>query len=355
MAFASDLHSQRFAQGLAALVLLAAVGCSGGTESSVQPAPSPVASAPVSAPVAGATEPVPGAPPDAYVFTGDVEASLFTELRFGVAGRVEVVRVRPGDRIREGAVLASLDTIDRTEALRETRRRLKDGRSVAVGGRTHRPGNKPPAYIRQEMEARQLELKEEERRARAQKRRMTEAMKHEGQEGATRVVTSGTHRRGRRDRASRADIGGRTSDDRLAVALLDDLDQRRLRLEREIRESDLTSPLTGVVVMVGVREGQQVQTRGGDAAFVLLDPSDFVVRIGVPTELASVLQEDEGAWLDLGGASAAVSGTVVLIDSTVYESVRPGEGNIQDILIRPDPAVLDGLEVGQPVRVALRR
>ncbi len=300
--------------------------------------------------------PVSGAPVDVLLFEGAVESSLFTELRFAVAGRVELVRVREGDLVRKGAVLVSLDRIDRNEQLEETRRRLGEAR-VAAGrgsGGAARTGQIPD-YLRAEIQRRLRAAEDDQADLAATKRALGRAGRLEGREGMNRVLATRAYRAGRKAQSRSREVDERTADERLAVALMAALEQREKRLERELEECDLVSPFAGVVVMVRVGEGQAVQTRGGDAAVVLIDPADLIVRTAVPEALAEILGPGEDAWLEFEQPAVAGTASVLAVDTVSYAVPGMAGGFARDVLLTAEPGLLSGLRIGAVGRVALRR
>ena len=346
------------------LCVLALLWACGGTEEPTEgseadvsgdPGESEPAAAERSVTVSGTdAKPIAGAPPDAYVFVGEIEASQLTEVRFSVAGRVERVLVESGTRVQVGTVLARLDELDRREDLDTVRERIATARSVipSVGGR-HRPGKELPSYLEEEMELRLEELEGKEAEAKRRLKRLQEAALREGQAGATREALA-TQSPGA-GAARRRTVASRTANERLAVALITSLEQKKRRLERELRDSVLESPVDGAVIRVGLSEGDEVETRGEDPALLLLDVQDLVVRTAVAAPLAAVLQEGEDAWVEIEGLSGARMVTVQYIDPMQYESSVGGGQSVQDVVLTLPERDAGELEIGQFVRVAIRR
>jgi multidrug resistance efflux pump len=189
----------------------------------------------------------------------------------------------------------------------------------------------------------------------ATKRALVRAGRLEGKEGMTRVLGSRAYRKGKRSRSQHRYIEDRTADERLAVALLDSLEQRERRLVRELDECDLLSPFEGTVVMIGAREGQAVQTRGGDPAFVLIAPSDLVVRMPVPEKLAKILGSGEDAWLEFDQTGASGNAKILGVDMTSYAAGDGSGLTMRDVLVVPEAALLGRLDIGELARVAVRR
>jgi len=336
------------------LALLGSTGCEKEKAPSVASAPL-VAPPPLPSPAASLS-PVRGAPVDALLFEGEVESSVFTELGFAVAGRVESVAVEEGERVRKGALLGSLDRLDRLDHLEETRRPLSEARTAArSGGGSASSRGQLPAYLRAEIEKRLRAAEADGADVSATRRALLRAGRLEGREGMTRVLGSRAYRVGKKSRAQHRYIEDRTADERLAVALIDSLEHRERRLERELKECELLSPIDGLVVMIRAREGQSVQTRGADAAFVLIDPSDLIVRLPVPEKLAKILGPGEDAWLEFGDSGASGEAKVLRVESTAYSASGTPGATMRDVLVAPEAGLLGRLRIGDLARVALRR
>jgi multidrug efflux pump subunit AcrA (membrane-fusion protein) len=340
---------------LLVLGLTLLLGCgSNSTPSAAPQEPSPVRSVETVPPVAS-LDPVAGAPSDALLFAAEVESTSFTELRFAVPGRVDLVRVEEGAPVRAGTVLASLDRADREARLAETQRRLSDSRSARKGVGRPSEARKVPSYLRAEMEQRLRDAERDRKNEAPTRRALDRAAMLEGQEGMTRVLQNRAYQHGKRARRTGTNVEQRTEDERLAVALITDLEQRELRLKRELEECDLVSPIDGVVVKIGTESGESAQTRGGDADFVLIDSSDFVVRFAVPERLGKILGPGEEAWLEFEPGGRTGTGSVLAVDTLSYETGRAGEGLVTDVLVRPEQSLLQSLSIGQQAVVALRR
>jgi len=289
------------------------------------------------------------------VFEGAAESTSFTELRFAVSGRVESIAVTEGQSVKKGSVLATVDRLDREELLAETRRRLSEARSARKAGGNSSRNRGVPAYLRSEMEKRIREAEASAKDVAAAKRALNRAGKQEGEEGMNRVLQSRSFRQGRASRSQHRYVEDRTADERLAVALIDDLEQRESRLKKELAECDLVSPIDGIVVMIGATAGQAVQTRGARAALVLIDPLDLVVRFSVPEKLGKILGPGEDAWLQVGEDGPSTQTKISGIDETSYQAVEGGNELVRDVLIVPPLDLIERLKIGQSVRVALRR
>ncbi|MCP4873839.1 MAG: biotin/lipoyl-binding protein [Proteobacteria bacterium] len=297
---------------------------------------------------------IPGAPADAVVADGEVEPANFAEVRIDVPGTVARIFVDSGDPVRKGDVLAELETVDREERLAEARRRLRDARASSIGGT--RTGDEPPEWLKSELRRR---LESAESRARSEdydRRRIVEAGlsgdEHEAAEKAVAIAAV-------RNRGARSGTAARrAAEERIAAALVDELGGRVRGLEDDIAKSVVRAPISGQIVSVRLSEGGQWNTRNVDPAFEILDPASLVIRAAVPVGLAKVMREREIVWLDLGdGASEPVEGMVSEIDEQELRvSGNDGEfSTVRHVRFTVTPAVSRRLEIGQPVRVAVRR
>lgn len=303
-----------------------------------------------------AFSPIAGAPENAVVVQGHVEPSTFSEVRFEVPGTVEQVRVQTGTFVRKGEVLARLATDDREARLEEARGRLRDARAAAPGGSATRSGEPLPAWLEAEMTARLEEVEEQAAHADSDRARFARAAARGGEEEARdtaiRLATArngGSHRR--------TGVAARAGRERLAVALVDDLASRVRHLEDAIERSVLLAPASGQVVTVGLYEGGQWNTRSVDPAFEILDPESFVVRAAVPAGLAKVMKPGEEVWIDLMDGSAAAPGRAQEItEGELRLTGADGQlTSLREVIFEVPPAVSRATEVGQPVRVAIRR
>ncbi len=299
---------------------------------------------------------VAGAPENAVVVVGHVEPSVFAELRFEVPGTVERVRVQPGTFVRRGEELAVLATDDREARLEEARRRLRDARASAPGGAATRSGEPLPPWLEAEMAARLEEVERQAAHAAADRARFARAAERGGDEEArdtairlATVRNSGGQRR--------SGVAARAGRERLATALVDDLATRVRQLEDAIARSTLAAPSNGQVVTVNVYEGGQWNTRSVDPAFELLDPESFVIRAAVPAGLAKVMKVGEEVWIDLLDGSPTAPGRAMEITEIELRLTGPDgkPKELRDVIFEVPPEVSRATEVGQGVRVAIRR
>ncbi len=329
------------------------------------PASDPSGGAAASAPVA-ATSPedavpdlpgsgaIPGAPPDAVVVNGEVEPASFAEVRIEVPGTISAVYVQRGDRVSRNDVLAELDTYDRTERLAEARGRLRDARASSVGG--VRAGEEPPEWFKAELRRRLEKAEGAARYSESDRRRIVEAGLERGEEEAAERAAAIASVRNRGRGASRTTR--RAAEERVAAALVDDLSQRVRRLEDDIAASVVRSPIDGEIVSVRIHEGGQWNTRNVDPAFEILDVRSLVVRASVPKGLGDVMRPREVVWLDLGERDPNPVEAVVWVIADDVLRVSRDDGSfesVREVRFTVAPQTAARLDVGQPVRVAIRR
>jgi len=295
-----------------------------------------------------------GAPSDAVVVDGEVEPASFAEVRIEVPGTVARVFVQRGDVVREGDVLAELETVDREERLAEARRRFRDARASSVGGT--RTGEEPPEWLKSELRKRLESAESRADLADSDRRRVVSAGLSGDEHEASRkalVIAAARNRGARSGPAAR-----RAAEERIAAALVDELGGRVRSLEHDIAKSVVRSPIAGEIVSVRLTEGSQWNSRNPDPAFVVMDPASLVIRAPVPAILAKVMREREVAWLDVGdGSTEPVEAVVWVIDDADLRlsDVNGNRTTVREVLLKVDPGVSRRLEIGQPVRVAVRR
>jgi multidrug efflux pump subunit AcrA (membrane-fusion protein) len=299
-------------------------------------------------------EVVAGAPTDAVVVQGEVEAASYAEVRIDVPGTVSRIYVERGAYVRKGDLLAELDTFARKERLADARRRFRDARASSIGG--VRTGSEPPPWLKAELQRRLVSAEARAASEDYHRRRVVEAAlngdEHAASERALAIAAVRTRSRGSRRIAHRA------AEERIAAALVDELGGRVRSLEYDIAHSAVRAPISGQIVSVRLSEGRQWSTRSVDAAFEILDPTSLVVRAPVPVGLADRMRAREVVWLDLGRDPAeTVEALVWQIDP---QELRLGLGDgsfqtVREVRFTVDPDVARTLDVGQEVRVAVRR
>ncbi len=242
---------------------------------------------------------VPGAPEGAPVYLGLVEPLRVADVSFVVPGTVKNVYVGVGDTVTKGQVLADLETESREAKLQETRKKLEDARAATRPGASRAQADAPPPQWMVD-EAKRLQAEADARAAnsRGDRSSFQRRARTSGEEAAVEraLAIHARHTRGRKVSTSKA---RRASEDRLALALVDDLEQRVRTLRDAIQNSQLKAPMDGLVVNVTALPGVEWNTRSVDSAIAMVDPSSFIVQIVIPVERAKRLQENELAWVEL--------------------------------------------------------
>lgn len=296
------------------------------------------------------------APENSVIVSGHVEPSLFAEIRFEVPGRIARILAQPGAVVREGDVLAVLETGERQARLDEARRRLRDARAAVPGGGATRDGEPLPVWLEQEMRERLEDAAEQASFAASDRAMVAQAGAIGGEEAATDMALRLARARNTAE-GHRSGVAARAAGERLAAGLADDLAARVRQLEDAIDRSTLTSPMAGVVVRVGVHEGAQWNTRAVDPAFEVLDPGGNVVRAAIPVQIARVMQPGEPARVHVEPGGATVPASVLRVeDDEMRVTGEDGEAwTVREVVLSLAPEVARTLEVGQLVQVAVRR
>jgi multidrug resistance efflux pump len=287
-------------------------------------------------------------PTEAVIVQGLVEPLRFAEIGFEVPGTVAEVLVSVGDSVKEGEIVAVLETADREAQLAETRTRWQAARRAAPGGGETREGNRPPAYVEEEMQERLGRAQEEAAHRAEDLAAVRAAVRGAGEESAGELATDIARRRSRVPDYS---VIRRASNDRLARALEEDLGQRVRQLEFALQASRLRSPVDGVVVGIHVRPGHPWQTRSVEPAFEIVDRGSLVVQATVPAARAGRLELGERAWIEVppaaGRAGGVLPGKVVAVAG---EAEGVAERLVSVLPENPDAARLD---VAEELRVGL--
>lgn len=297
--------------------------------------------------------PIAGAPEGSTIVTGMVEPIRFETVDFDVPGVVGEVLVQRGQEVRRGQVLATLETAERQARLDEVRGRLRSAKRNLPAGRQRR-GGELPGYLRREMETRLADVEQQARHRVKDRADFQRRVARGGDEEELRdLVLDIAQQRNEKPRTAAIK---RAHQDQLAVALVDDLGSRARQLEDALKSSSLESPLDGVVVAMSVRPGMAWNTRSGDSAFEIVDPTALVVRAEVPRTRADAMQIRELVWVEFNGRAVVQAGV-----QEVGEDVRQGfdeaTGTNRPVRIVTFslPAKLpDSVEVGADARVALQ-
>lgn len=249
----------------------------------VQATPEPVVAEPAPPPVA----------PPPLTAPGRVVARKSSTVTTKIAGTLAEVRVRVGDRVRRGQVVARLDGTEARTALREAESRLEE--AVAGQENTRVLLQEARAHLERTEQLAGDELiplaeLEEARSAAAD----LEA-KHAGYEAEIQAVG-------------------------------DEIPARRAQLE----EMDIESTRAGIVVSVDARRGRAVAA--GARVLTIADPGSLEILADVAE--GDLVRVSEGQPVDVTAASVTIAGTV----REVAVPVRIG-------IDEPDPRLLPDVAV----------
>ncbi len=242
--------------------------------------------------------PVAGSPSGATVYLGLVEPERVAEVSWIVPGTIKSVDVAVGDSVREGQALGQLETEARQLRLAESRKRFQDARASRPAAVARGTDGPPPDWVLDEGKRIQEEAEAELVRSRGDLDRVRRRVQTDGEEGAADLAVA-LHK-ARTERPSTHAVR-RANEDALAVALVDDLEQRIRQLEKAIAHSALKAPLSGIVIDVAVAAGEEWNTRTVRPAFQIVDPRSFVVTVVIPVERARTLTPDQVAWVEIPG------------------------------------------------------
>jgi len=245
-----------------------------------------------------AERPVAGSPAGSVVYLGLVEPERIAEVSWVVPGTIESIEVGIGDRVRRGQVLGKLATDDRRLRLEETQKRFRDARASRPAPVARGSDGPPPQWVVDEAKRIQQDAAKTAELNRADLARVRRRARTDGEEGAADLAVA-IHK-SRTARPSTRAVR-RANEDALAVALVDDLDQRIRQLRDAIDNSSLKAPLDGIVIGIQAGVGEVWNTRTVDPAFQIVDPRAFVVTVVIPGERAQQLSPDEVAWVEIPG------------------------------------------------------
>lgn len=284
------------------LLLIVLLGCGGGDEDvQLRSSALQIESEDENAPAdLEAERPVAGAPSGSTVFLGLIEPERIAEVSWVVPGTIKSVAVGLGDAVERGQVIGELETEARQLKLNETRKRWRDARASRPAARAAGTEGPPPAWVTDEAKRIQAEAESMAAMNRSDLNRVRRRVRTNGEEGAADLAVA-IHK-SRTPRPSTRAVR-RANEDALAVALVDDLEQRIRQLEDAIDNSKLKAPFSGIVIGIQAMAGEEWNTRTVDPAFQIVDPRSFVVTVVIPVDRAKTLREGETAWVELPGGN----------------------------------------------------
>lgn len=278
-------------RALVALVaLVAPLGDSGCGDAPAAEAPKPPAPPPAKVEVATVRA---GALDDRRAFLGEVRAFLRAEIGAGAAGEVQEVRVREGDRVARGELLAVIDT------------------SLAS--------------------ARLQALKASKRRGVAQLEQARRDAERAQSLGAEIVAAAEIERERTAEEALRAEVSG--------------LDAQAVQARAELARHRLDAPFDGVVAARSVDPGDWVSA--GQRVLDLVATDRAEVLVGVPPAILGYIAEGDAATIEGPGGAA--------IEATIVGVVRALDPRTRTARVRLEPREgAPWLLPGAPVDVAFR-
>ncbi|MEU8663539.1 efflux RND transporter periplasmic adaptor subunit [Actinoplanes philippinensis] len=255
--------------------------------------------------------------------TGAVEPATTRSLAFTVAGTVESVHVRAGNRVSKGQKLAALDDTDATDDLADARSSLAEARTRLSAART----------VAARATASATTCARPERTATPAVAAGIRAAV--GARAATPCAT-----RGYPDTGSDPVLTAEQQVNRAARAV--ELAQRALD------GASLTAPIAGTVVAVEGKVGDQV--RGGATFISLADTYAMQVRADFPEADAGALAAGQAATVSLADSDDVYAAEVVQVDPA---------GTSDGTLVRYGVVLAfadapDDLLVGQSAQVKVR-
>jgi hypothetical protein len=303
-----------------------------------------------------AERPVAGSPSGSVVYLGLVEPERVAEVSWVVPGTIESIDVGIGDKVRRGQVLGRLQTDDRRLRLDETKKRFRDARASRPAAVARGSDGPPPQWVVDEARRIHEDAAKTAERSRADLARVRRRARTNGEEGAADLAVA-IHK-SRTARPSTRAVR-RANEDALAVALVDDLDQRIRQLSDAIDNSSLKAPLAGIVIGIQAGVGEVWNTRTVEPAFQIVDPRSFVVTVVIPVERARQLTSNEVAWVEIPGAggdppTVAIAHSQSVADEAVTLTGSAGGSVAWTNAIFKLPAELPRhIFVGEEARVAL--
>ena len=303
--------------------------------------------------------PVQGAPANALVLETVLTVSRYAEVRFEVPGLVSEVFVRPGDTVRRGQLLGTLDTGDRRARLDEVTARHRQTMRAVPAGSSYRRNRRPPAYLEADIRARQREVAQAVSGEKGDLKKLRRALQEGGESGAARAAQDIASRRNKKPEMAAT---RRANKERLARKLGEELEYRIRQLKYDIDASRLVSPLAGVVAGVHVEPGATWTTRSAQPAFEVLDPHSLVAQVSVPAVVAARLEYGARAWLELVGHGPDGKGLPIVgvieevLDRADYVVPHNGQlAEVRQVTVRLPRKLPGTVEPGDEVRVAIPR
>lgn len=237
------------------------------------------------------------------VFTGKLQSTKSAAVSFRVPGTIQTIKVKTGDTVKKGQLLAELDPHDYEVAL-------------------------------EELEARALEAKSAFKLSKIELARVQQAIDDNAIAGVNLDRAISTFER--------------------SEAAVKVVDQNILRAKDTISYTQLRAPFDGVIARSNYDQFEQILP--GVEAFTVHEPTQLEVSVDVPENLIHQFKNDQSADISWYNASSKLSGFATEIGSlphpikqtyTVTFSVDPQSLLKKDVNVLPGKAVTLTTQLGE--------
>lgn len=263
---------------------------------------------------------------------GELSARGDVALTFLVPGKVEAVRVVPGERVKKGDPIAVLDTSDMRIELRRAEAALEAAAANLARLEKGLPEGEM-AQIRSAVEQAQLGYDNAKLNLERMERLFREgAVSLQQKEGAQLQADMAWSRlQAALKQLEAAEKGPDEESLRAARAQVEQARAARDAARRQIELATLTAPFDGVVSAISVEPGEMVSS--GVPVARVVDDSAFYAELWVSADIAGKLKPGGSALIRLGFAGSVGQGSN-------GRSGSPGEdlqGTVSDLGLSPDP------------------
>jgi multidrug efflux pump subunit AcrA (membrane-fusion protein)/predicted acylesterase/phospholipase RssA len=280
-----------------------------------------------------------------HTYTGAVASRRNSKLGFDQTGQLVTVRVKEGDRVKAGTILASIDTqilkIQSQELLARRDRAVAQLQELQAGARSQTIDAAKAAVrkLQQQLELFQQKL------VRRQALFDRGAISREQLEDVTSQTNTLQAQLDEAESKLQELLAG-TRRERLnaQTALINQVEARQANLTAEQRKSTLTAPFSGTIVARLVDEGTIVAA--GQPILQLIEDRYLEARVGVPKSVAVRLQlgSFHPVRLEEKTYRAKISATI--------PQINPSTNTVTVVLQLPEMAATETI-VGQIVRLQL--
>jgi len=268
-------------------------------------------------------------PSDHYQFGGYLEAEQI-QVGSRVGGRVAEVLVEEGDDVRPGDVIVKFERVHLVAALNEAQSRAK-----RLEAEWNKVQNGPRAQEIQQareklagMEARLLLSKQKLKRA--QELGQKTITKEELEQLTSEQEVALRERNSLEQTLQLLEEGSRAEDKQMASAALEEARAAELRLQDQLEEADVDSPVLAVVEAIDLQPGDLVV--GGAAVATLVRKDQLWVRCFVPETLMDTMKPGDQVQVQVDSKRKTYTGTVLRINRVAEFTPR----NVQTYEQRED-------------------